>query len=273
LGFIKSSWRRSRRKKLDLRRRNELMKLTRERLDKDLHAAAQAQHQVQRRLLLDVVVRERAAVLELLAREDQALLVRGDALLVLDLGLDVLDRVRGLDLERDGLAREGLDEDLHLRGPVVFVFWLVGACGGRKEVKRRGGLGERKREEKKRWKKKEKRVSSRARPGASELTLPPPMKASRGDLSTGTKNERERAERAPNSRKEESKRAKRKTAVQKKKASMSLLSLSLQRALFPSLPRVRFFSSFKAHADGGARPSPSSEAGGQGKKEAEAREG
>jgi len=80
------------------------MKLTRERLDKDLHAAAQAQHQVQRRLLLDVVVRERAAVLELLAREDQALLVRGDALLVLDLGLHVLDRVRGLDLQRDGLA-------------------------------------------------------------------------------------------------------------------------------------------------------------------------
>jgi len=249
------------------------MKLTRERLDKDLHAAAQAQHQVQRRLLLDVVVRERAAVLELLAREDQALLVRGDALLVLDLGLDVLDRVRGLDLERDGLAREGLDEDLHLRGPVVFVFWLVSACGGRKEVKRRGGLGERKTEEKKRWKKKEKRVSSRARPGASELTLPPPMKASRGVLSTGTKNERERAERAPKARKEESKRAKRKTAVQKKKASMSLLSLSLQRALFPSLPRVRFFSSFKEHADGGARPSPSSEAAGQGKKEAEAREG
>ena len=32
---------------------------------------------MERRLLLDVVVRERAAVLELLAREDQALLVRG----------------------------------------------------------------------------------------------------------------------------------------------------------------------------------------------------
>ena len=55
------------------------MKLTRERLDKDLHAAAQAQHQVQRRLLLDVVVGERAAVLELLARKDEALLVRRDA--------------------------------------------------------------------------------------------------------------------------------------------------------------------------------------------------
>ena len=40
---------------------------------------------MQRRLLLDVVVRERAAILELLAREDEPLLVRRDALLVLDL--------------------------------------------------------------------------------------------------------------------------------------------------------------------------------------------
>jgi len=47
-----------------------------------LGAAAQPQHQVQRRLLLDVVVRQRAAVLELLAGEDQALLVWRDALLV-----------------------------------------------------------------------------------------------------------------------------------------------------------------------------------------------
>jgi hypothetical protein len=37
-------------------------------------------------------------------------LVRGDALLVLDLGLDVVDGVGGLDLKGDGLAREGLDE-------------------------------------------------------------------------------------------------------------------------------------------------------------------
>ena len=34
--------------------------------------------------------------------------------LYLDLGLDILDGVRGLDLEGDGLAREGLDENLHL---------------------------------------------------------------------------------------------------------------------------------------------------------------
>ena len=67
-------------------------------------AATETQDQVEGRLLLDVVVRKSAAVLELLAREDQALLVRRDALLVLDLGLDIVDGVRRLDLERDGLS-------------------------------------------------------------------------------------------------------------------------------------------------------------------------
>ena len=74
------------------------------------HTTAQAQDQVQGRLLLDVVVRQGTAVLELLAGEDQALLVRRDALLVLDLALDIVDGVRGLHLKGDGLAREGLDE-------------------------------------------------------------------------------------------------------------------------------------------------------------------
>ena len=61
---------------------------------------------------MDVVVGERAAVLELLARKDQTLLVRGDSLLVLDLGLDIINAVRGLYIKGDGFAREGLDEDL-----------------------------------------------------------------------------------------------------------------------------------------------------------------
>ena len=67
------------------------------------------------RLLLDVVVREGSAILELLSGEDESLLVRGDTLLVLDLGLDVVDRVRGLDLERDGLAREARVSAAHER--------------------------------------------------------------------------------------------------------------------------------------------------------------
>jgi len=45
---------------------------------------------VECRLLLDVVVGKGAAILELLSGEDQTLLVRGNALLVLDLGLDVV---------------------------------------------------------------------------------------------------------------------------------------------------------------------------------------
>ena len=44
-----------------------------------LSAAAETEDEVQRRLLLDVVVGERAAVLELLAGEDEALLVGRDA--------------------------------------------------------------------------------------------------------------------------------------------------------------------------------------------------
>jgi len=53
---------------------------------------------VDTRLLLDVVVLESSVVLKLLAREDQALLIRGDTLLVLNLLLDVLDGVAGLNV-------------------------------------------------------------------------------------------------------------------------------------------------------------------------------
>lgn len=59
---------------------------------------------MERALLLNVVVGQCTAVLELFASEDQTLLVRRDALLVLDLGLNVVDSVGGLNLEGDGLA-------------------------------------------------------------------------------------------------------------------------------------------------------------------------
>ena len=52
-------------------------------------ATAQAEDQVKGGLLLDVVIGKSATVLELLARKDQALLVRRDALLVLDLRLNL----------------------------------------------------------------------------------------------------------------------------------------------------------------------------------------
>jgi hypothetical protein len=62
--------------------------------------------------LLDVVVAQGTAILKLLSGEDQALLVRGDTLLVLDLGLDVVDGVARLDVEGNGLTRQGLDETM-----------------------------------------------------------------------------------------------------------------------------------------------------------------
>ncbi|KAI7793017.1 putative ubiquitin C variant 4, partial [Triplophysa rosa] len=64
-------------------------------------------------LLLDVVVGQGASILQLLTSKDQPLLVRWDALLILDLGLDILNGVTGLNFKGDGLASQGLHEDLH----------------------------------------------------------------------------------------------------------------------------------------------------------------
>jgi hypothetical protein len=61
-------------------------------------------------LLLDVIIRESATILKLLAGENQALLVRGNTLLVLDFGLNIIDGIRGFDFKGDGLAGEGLDD-------------------------------------------------------------------------------------------------------------------------------------------------------------------
>merc|ERR1712203_769153 len=82
-------------------------------LHEDLHTSPETENEMEGGLLLDVVVGEGPSVLKLLAGKDQPLLVRGDALLVLDLGLHILDGVRGLDLEGNGLACEGPHEDLH----------------------------------------------------------------------------------------------------------------------------------------------------------------
>ena len=88
-------------------------------------ATTQAEHQVEGGLLLNVVVRESATVLELLSSEDKALLIGRDALLVLDLGLHVVNSVRRLDLESDGLASQSLDENLHVECFLVVSFLLI----------------------------------------------------------------------------------------------------------------------------------------------------
>merc|ERR1711923_280361 len=81
--------------------------------DENLHPTSETQDQMQRGLLLDVVIRQSTAILELLAGEDQTLLIGRDTFLVLNLSLDVLNGVGSFDLKSDRLAGEGLDENLH----------------------------------------------------------------------------------------------------------------------------------------------------------------
>ena len=88
-------------------------RLAREGLDEDLHASAKTEDQMQGRFLLYVVVGQGTTILELFASEDETLLVGRNSLLVLDLGFDVFNGVRRLDFEGNGLARQGLHEDLH----------------------------------------------------------------------------------------------------------------------------------------------------------------
>ena len=80
----------------------------------NLVSTPQSEDQVEGRLLLDVVVRKSSSIFQLLSSKDQPLLVWGNALLVLDLGLHILDGVGGLHLQGDGLTRQGLHEYLHL---------------------------------------------------------------------------------------------------------------------------------------------------------------
>ncbi|KAG5272393.1 hypothetical protein AALO_G00165030, partial [Alosa alosa] len=82
-------------------------------LDEDLHTTTETQHKMEGGLLLDVVVGQGAPIFQLLASKDQTLLVWGNALLVLDFGLHVLNGVTGFHLKGDGLAGQSLGEDLH----------------------------------------------------------------------------------------------------------------------------------------------------------------
>ena len=62
-------------------------------IDLYLSRLTQTENQVESGLLLDIIVGERTPVLQLFAGEDESLLIRGNALLVLDLLLDPLNRV------------------------------------------------------------------------------------------------------------------------------------------------------------------------------------
>src|SRR5882762_7851445 len=70
--------------------------------------------EMQGTLLLDIVIRERPSVFKLLSSKDKALLVGRNALLVLNLRLDIIDGVGRLDLEGNGFSSKSLHENLHV---------------------------------------------------------------------------------------------------------------------------------------------------------------
>ena len=76
-------------------------------------ATTEAQHEVKGRLLLDVVVTQGSAILELFASEDQPLLVWWDSFFILNLGLHILNGVAWFNLEGDGFAGQSFHKDLH----------------------------------------------------------------------------------------------------------------------------------------------------------------
>lgn len=91
-----------------------------------IHSASESQDQVECRFLLDVVITQGPSILELFACEDETLLIRRDAFLVLDLCLDIINRIRRFHVESDCLARQRLDKDLH--GDRVSVCLRVCCC-------------------------------------------------------------------------------------------------------------------------------------------------
>jgi len=88
-------------------------RLSGEGLDEDLHTTTESEYEMESGFLLDVVIGEGSSILKLLSGEDESLLIGWDTFLILDLSLDVLDGVRWLDFEGDGLSGKGLNENLH----------------------------------------------------------------------------------------------------------------------------------------------------------------
>merc|ERR1712098_222182 len=87
--------------------------LTGQCLHEDLHTSSKTKNEMEGGLLLDVIIGQSSSIFELFSCEDQPLLIRRDAFLVLDLGLHVLDGIRWLHLEGDGFTGQSLHEDLH----------------------------------------------------------------------------------------------------------------------------------------------------------------
>lgn len=80
---------------------------------RERHAATETEDEVQCRLFLDIIVGQRPAFLELLAGENEPLLVGGDTFLVLDLAFDHVDGIGRFYLQRDGFSCKSFNKYLH----------------------------------------------------------------------------------------------------------------------------------------------------------------
>ena len=76
------------------------------------HTTTKTKHKMKSALLLDVVITNCPTILKLLSSKDQTLLIRRNALLVLDLGLHVVDQITWLNFNSDCLASQSLHKNL-----------------------------------------------------------------------------------------------------------------------------------------------------------------
>ena len=67
----------------------------------------------QKLTFLNIIIGQSAAIFQLFSGENQPLLIWRDALLILNLCLNILDGIRRLYLKGNGLPRQGFDENLH----------------------------------------------------------------------------------------------------------------------------------------------------------------
>lgn len=79
-----------------------------------LDTSSKSEYEMKGRLLCNIVIGQCTTVLKLLARKNQTLLIRRNPLLVLNLALDSLNVITRFHVECNGLARECLNEDLHI---------------------------------------------------------------------------------------------------------------------------------------------------------------
>ena len=81
-------------------------------------------------LFLDVVIRQRSAVLQLLTSEYQSLLFRWNAFFVLNLGFDSFNGIARFDVQRDRFSSEGFDKNLHACSTIKPLGFIVCSCTG-----------------------------------------------------------------------------------------------------------------------------------------------